>query len=757
MSTIKDVARAAGVSIATVSCTLSGKKQVSHATRVKIMAAIERLNYIPNESARKLKLRTSRDIGVLMTSIDDMYHSEIFKGITSVIQENNFSVNIGFSNNLPKVEAEILNDFVSRNSAGIIVISCMPGDADFFEKLLSHNIPVVFIERRPPKLDVNFVGISNKKTITFLAEKLKEQGYTSISLFCGNPGISSESDCAEAFRDFCQKNGIPGNSIHYTNMSKEDAFRTALLELHNDDRPEAIIATSENIAHGIMESAGVLGLSLNDSVIIAFSEETWMNTKYLQKPLHTSRPAFKLGASATKLLLQNISSARVTKKETILLDDNIIRTGIDIPPSKPRIVKQASKNVPELKLLLLDSPFTKAVKYLARKFRNDYGISIQIHTEKQNFIPFEIMQDAFSPDPRYDIFMFDIPWLDYLVQNGCLEDLTEFITGDSAFFNSIIKENLINSMYKKRYYSIPFAGGAQLMFYRTDLFEDPLLGKDYFAMNKSKLQPPRTWTEFNTVARFFTRKYNPASPVEFGTSCPGNIAEEFCPEIYNRILGFNGSFFSKDDYPQFNTPNNKKAFENLIELQNYTASPLFQTSLIDTVDDFYNGKTAMLTTFTLYAGKIMSAINQNVFGKIGFTIVPGKTPISVGWNLGINIFSKKKKAALKFFKWLYQKDVNYYLTILDGESTSVYPYENNELLKLYPWMQHTMENFKYAQKRINTHNSNHIIIPVNRIEDIIFNHSKRMFENLDVESCLEYMNNEMTELMTVYGHFRGNT
>jgi multiple sugar transport system substrate-binding protein len=152
----------------------------------------------------------------------------------------------------------------------------------------------------------------------------------------------------------------------------------------------------------------------------------------------------------------------------------------------------------------------------------------------------------------------------------------------------------------------------------------------------------------------------------------------------------------------------------------------------------------------------MEAIHQDISGKLGFTFVPGRAPVSVGWNLGINIFSPKKETALAFFKWLYRKDVTYYLTILGGQSTSVYPYENNELLKLYPWMQITMDNFRYARKRISSRKKNSIIIPWNRIEDIIYANTKRMFEQEDIPDCLEDINREITELMTVYGHFRGN-
>ena len=748
MSTIRDVASEAGVSIATVSCTLSGKKNVSNKTRLKVISAIEKTGYIPNENARRLRLHTSRDIGILLTSIDDIYHSEIFKGITSIFQARNYSVNISFSNNQPNAEKEAINNFISRNYAGIILISCIT-DNSYFKKLLALKIPIVFIERHPKNSDVNFVGITNNKTIEYLVEILLEAGYTkNIALFCGNPDISSESDCAETFMNVLR--GKRGISIYYTNMTKEDSFRIALSTL-DKVCPDAIIATSENIAHGIIESAKVLNLSI--PILISFSEETWIETKYLPFVIHTSRPAFKLGVNAATLLLKNIQEQ---KMETILLDDNVIKMGITLPhftSASLHIESTDPKKTPELSMLIFDCEFAHAISILAKKFTLEHSIKIHIETNIQNKLPNTILDDSFSSIPKYDIFMFDIPWLNYLAQNECLEDLTELIMDDRVLLNSIIKENLVNSVYRKRYFSIPVFGGAQLLFYRTDVFEDPIISRDYFSYTGKKLQPPKTWKEFNDVAQFFTKEYNSASPVEFGTSCPGIMAEELCPEIYIRILGHHGALFSGNNLPQFNSWQNIKAFENFIELQRFVPHSFFETSITETVEDFYMGKTAMLITYTEYATKIMDTINRNVSGKLGFTFIPHRTPISIGWNLGLSPYSKKKEQAFTFFKWLFRKDVNYYLTILNGQSTSIYPYENNELLKLYPWMGITIENFKFTRKRLtNGNKKNAMIIPTSRIENIIYTITRNMFRTNSISNCLEDANDEVNHLLSMYGH-----
>jgi multiple sugar transport system substrate-binding protein len=294
------------------------------------------------------------------------------------------------------------------------------------------------------------------------------------------------------------------------------------------------------------------------------------------------------------------------------------------------------------------------------------------------------------------------------------------------------------------------------MFYRSDLFEDPILSKDYYTTHKTKLRPPRTWAEFNAVARFFTQRFNSTSPVEFGASCPGIIPDELCPEIYSRIWGFGSRCFTRNGLPQFNTENCHRAFNNLLDLQNYTPGSIFSTGLLDAVQDFYTGKTAMIITYTEYATKIMDAINGDIFGKVGFSFIPGKCPISIGWNFGINAFSRNKDRAWRFFKWLYRKDISYYLTILNGQSSSIHSFKNNELLKLYPWMQIILDNYKYVRKRDSGNKKNAIIIPWYKTEEVIHHNTKLMFEGEDITRCLQAIDTEITGLMTVYGHFRGN-
>ena len=87
------------------------------------MDSIEKLKYIPNASARSLKTADSKKIGIVLTDIDDYYHAEIFKGISSYLQNKGFSMNVAFSNNSPDIECDKIDDFVSGNVSGLLIIT----------------------------------------------------------------------------------------------------------------------------------------------------------------------------------------------------------------------------------------------------------------------------------------------------------------------------------------------------------------------------------------------------------------------------------------------------------------------------------------------------------------------------------------------------------------------------------------------------------------------------------------------------------
>lgn len=756
MATIKDVAEDAGVSIATVSCCLSGSKKVRSETKARVMESIDKLKYIPNSSARNLKVTDSKRVGVVLTDIDNYYHSEILKGISSYFQDLGYNLGIAFSNNSPDIERQQIDDFISSNISGLIIITSQPQNYDFFmSRIKNYNIPTVFIERRPDHLDTNFVGFDNYRTTYYLTEKLLQNGYRNIAVMTGYENFSSEADAVRGYKTALQSYNLPVNEalIQDTNMTKEDAFKAILTNKYLD-KIDSLITTSENISMGILEAFRVLGIRVpGDVQVIAFGEESWNQAVNMCGVLHTSRTAFSLGKAAAELLLKNIKSPVLFEEKTIIYKDDIINTDLTLSPCRKRKKRTQLCTGSPLRVLMVDLSTSHSIKLLSENFSRQTDIPIEIDFVPQNKLLQNIIHDVESQKNIYDIYMYDIPWLPYMVQNGLISDITEFIEGNKFDKERFFDENLDNCRCEDSYYGVPIIGGSQIMFYRRDLFEDASIRKDFKNKYNIELNPPKTWTEFNGIASFFTRQYNPHSPTEFGTSMAGIFDEEFAPEILIRLWANGGSLWDKYNRVCMNTPENIKAIYNILETFQYVATNPLQTSIEDTVKDFCSGKTAMLVTYTEYAHTISSCIQNNTIGRVGYESIPGQTPASVGWNLGLNPYTNKAKEAFWYFQWLSNKDTNIYLTILDGQSPVKTPYESHELLKLYPWLKLTEKSFAHSHKRNGPYNSKSLVIPQGKIEAILCNVIKNIVNNgYSIDKALDIGQKKLTDLFKSYGY-----
>lgn len=758
MATLKDVAKDAGVSIATVSCCLSGSKPVKPETKSKIMDSIEKLKYIPNRAARDLKSFSSNLIGVVLTDIDNTYHAEIFKGISSYLQSHGYHVSVAFSNSQPDIECQKIEEFISQNASGLIVITCQPQNTEFFRnRILNFQVPAIFIERNPENIFSNFAGFDNNETAYHLTSGLIEKGYKKIALICGPEHFSSEKDSINGYQDALTTNGhfVEPSLICPTSGSMEGAFKSVLTNLCLL-LPDAVITTSENIAMGAIEAFHTFGLKVPDNVtLLTYSEESWNKSTRLPGVIYTSRTAFHLGNRAAEILLQNIKSPVLFEPKVLTLSDSVTEAPLDIENRTalvPPVIRRASHKK-RLRALMVDLATSRSVELLSNNFTRKTGIGIDFDFCPQNELLKRISETIDSPTEAYDIHMYDIPWLNYMVQNTFVSDITDFVTGSRFHQKRIFRENMENCKYEGKYYGIPLIGGAQIMFYRKDLFETREIEKAFKNKYKISLRPPKTWTEFNGTSEFFTRSCNPASPTEYGTSIAGKTDEELAPEILVRLWAYGGIIWDNYNRPCLNTTENIKAFESILSTMKYVSSPIFETSINDTVADFTKGKTAMLITYTEYAAQIGETLHSNFIGRVGYEILPGKCHASVGWNMGLSPFSPNREMAFQYFNWLTSHDTSFYMTILDGQSPVIDPYHSQELLKLYPWLAITEKSFAYTRKRNGPYKNNTLIIPQNKIEAILCNTLRQIvLQGASIPDALEANQEKMKALFQSYGY-----
>lgn len=739
MATLKDVADRAGFSIATVSYCINNSKPIKAATRERIMQAIEDLNYIPNTAARNLKTEASKEVGVIFPDIDDFCHSEILKGIISNAEYLGYALNIAFSYNTPKLERKIIDQFIGRNVAGLIIITCQPQNAEFFQNsLIRHNIPAVFIERFPDNIDANFLAFDNYNSCYYLTNKLIEQGYTNICMMTGYNEFFSENECIRGFCDAHDAANISyvSRQMIQTNITKEAAFRQAMFRLVANP-PQAIITSSQSLAKGIVEAFALYNIKIPEhTCVITLGEECWNESNYLPNLVHTSRTAYTLGKHSMDVLTKNIKAPQFFEKEFMLFKDNVVGSHLKIPKlPKTAPARPAAKRI--LRILATSMPTILSLSAVSGEFERQKNVQIQFDFVSYRELINSIVENAEREKNTYDIYMFDVSWLTYLANKEALRDITSLITSNEIFSKSTVPKNLSNCQYKGRYYGFPIVGGAHLLFYRRDLFDNPSIQNQFQAQHNLPLRPPKTWTEFNGIAQFFTKEYNPYSPTLYGTSVIGSINEELALEILIRLWSFGGGLHDANGRLVLDTPQNFKGFQSLLETCKYAESTFFESSIDQSFRAFGCGRTAMLLSFTEYASQINDCIHGDIITNVDYSMLPGRTPANVGWHMGISKYTRHSGLIAEYFKWICQKRTSYYMTTLNGQSTIKYPYENHEILKLYPWMHLNQESLNNARSRVYPYQAPSRMVPPYEVETVLLEIFKQMyFKEMSIQDGL---------------------
>lgn len=749
MTTIKDVAEAAKVSIATVSNYLNKTKPVSPHTAKRIKDAIEQLDYTPNILAKSLKSNIYNDVGVILPSLNDSYYAQIFQGIEHEFRTSKHFLNLAFSYDIPDVERRIVHNLLKKNICGLILVTCVPDDWHYYyDNFTSQDRPLVLIDRMINNLDSNFVSFNNKKTVLSVVKNLLADNNKNIYMFTGPKSFYCENQCIEGYLDAFQEAGLKADQTHIINdvLNKEKAFQQTI-NLFKHSKPDAIITTSELSAMGIMEALKLLGYNNDDTPVITLGEEHWNQFTHSFASVSTVRPAIQMGETAAKLLKKQIRSPKTHEKAAVILNDRI---DVSTKQKKTPVKKPLTK---EINILLLETPQTSAIQGFLPNFENATGIRANVEILPHRYLFDRIMAEATSEEKQSDVYMFDIPWLYYLASSGILADLTEYIK-DSSFDESIFLPGCLKyySEFEGRYYGLPFMYAPQILYYRKDLFENRQLCADYEKLYSSKLVPPRTWKEFTAIAEFFT--YHVSSDfVKYGTSMSAAYKECMVPEIYMRLFSYGGRVYDKQCNVVFDTPETLKAYVNFKSTFKI-AKPDYKTATdISVVSDFVNGDTAMVVTYPSFLTDITDLRTSSLIGGIGYSLIPGRTPILGGWSFGINSRSSKKEDALKFINWTATEANANYFTLLGGQPAINSIFTNDELITLYPWLPLYHSAYKYTMPVLPPYKSGMQIISQDKIDSIIYEHAINLVDNEhDISETISRTHNDLSTLFKSYGY-----
>ena len=696
MITIKDVAKLAGVSHATVSNVMNGYQGVSFDKVQRVQNAIKALGYQPDAKARSLKTNKSMTVGVILPNVIDPCFSQLFTGIERKLSEKQYTTSLYITLEIPAKEKQILQQVHQHRVDGIIIATCQPQKAEQFDSILQSEIKAVFIEREINNQEYNFVGFHNYQSIFEATSRLLANGYQMIAIVTGPEEYYSEKQCLKGYSDALAKHQVNINPrlIEISNFNKESAFKSAFRLLQLGEVPEVIITSSSQLAEGVMKAVTLCEYNLiKKPIIISLSEESWSSGSHPDM-VKIARPAMLAGEMAAEVLLTNIENPAFHENKSIILEN----LDIDLLEIRP-LHYHKKESLDSLKVLMLDSSASYSTYSLLADLRSKEGISVQIETLTIKELYYEIKKEALASN--YDVFEIDVPWFPEFAECGFLSDLSDNIRENPATIADLIPGILDEyAKYNDRFYGLPYMYGTQLLFYRRDLFEDLKLQRLFFEQYHTTLKPPKTWVEYNAVAKFFTKEHNPDSPTQFGTTLGGRYPSGSLCEFLPRKWAYGGRTFDENANVVLNSKETVKALKNYCKSYQYASPGSPEYWWDEQVSEFCEGKSAMMVLFMSHATDINDRYKSKIVGKVGYDIVPGGTPLLGGWSLGINNNSRKKDLAFKFISWACRKELAIPHTILGGSTPCVNLYQSSELVSIYPWLPKSFESFNISRKRL---------------------------------------------------------
>ncbi|EAF0503369.1 LacI family DNA-binding transcriptional regulator, partial [Listeria monocytogenes] len=280
-TSIKDIAKLSGVSVATVSRVINDNGRFSEETREKVLAVIKETNYQMNFSAKSLRMNKSFSVGILVPDISNYFFSSVVQQIEAILFDQGYSTIIcNTGRNLDK-EMAYLNMLESKMVDGLIVIS---GADEFGFKYTNaeNGIPYVCIDRQPKdKKDTIFISSNHYQGAFEATEALIHAGVKSPVIFMHSRQSSSAKERLKGFQDALKKNNIrydPDVSKFTVDLQIHDYQKSIITFVNEVTTMDGIFAINDNIALELLNLLPTIGKKIpNDIKVIGFDDTPQCN------------------------------------------------------------------------------------------------------------------------------------------------------------------------------------------------------------------------------------------------------------------------------------------------------------------------------------------------------------------------------------------------------------------------------------------------------------------------------------------------
>ncbi|MDQ1832362.1 LacI family DNA-binding transcriptional regulator [Massilia scottii] len=324
--TIKDVARAANVSVASVSRALNGSGTVTEETRKLVLAAARSLRYIPHSGARSLSTSRTQTIGVVLPDLHGEFFSELIRGIDMAAHRRGLHLLVSSSHG-DAGEAALAMRAMSGRVDGLIVMSPHV-DAGFLADNLADSLPIVLLNTRATGHDCSALAVDNHGGAADMVQHLVEMGHRSIVMIAGPADNFESQERLRGFRETMARllPGVPAfePDVLRGDFGEESGYRAGQQLRALKRLPDAVFAANDMMAIGCLFALGEGGLVVPRDIALAGFDDV-PTARFVTPPLTTVRVRItEMGSRALECLAFEIENPQGTKKTVQVVQTELV-------------------------------------------------------------------------------------------------------------------------------------------------------------------------------------------------------------------------------------------------------------------------------------------------------------------------------------------------------------------------------------------------------------------------------------------------
>lgn len=310
-ASVKDVAALASVSLGTVSNVVNAPERVSAATRERVEQAIATLGWVPNESARSLRVGRRRIVAVVVLDIGNPFFTDLVTGAEDAVAGRGYAIQVGSSRQDARLESRQLATFEQQAVSGVL-LAPIRGAGEAVRRLLGAGVPVVLLDRAGHQTEFCSVSVDDVEGGRLAVAHLVAQGHERIAVVGGQGDLAQVADRRQgAALAAAGRPGVRLTVVPTLQLDVESGVRAAeqLVRVAAAERPTAVFALNDLLAIGLLQGVVTAGLRVPEDVAIVGYDDIAFAAAAAVPLSSVRQPRHELGRRAVELLFDELDAA----------------------------------------------------------------------------------------------------------------------------------------------------------------------------------------------------------------------------------------------------------------------------------------------------------------------------------------------------------------------------------------------------------------------------------------------------------------